>query len=178
LLARKKTILQRTRCYIFILLYILLYLYKNKHRMCNMVQLFLKLTMSYVFFDWTKYLRIHILAMAFPWSRFAHTKNEEWPPRETLKVSTILSCSRRGEYGMNLSLLGNAVLYQVYKIGQACAILGKQGEPLESSTWHPPNQIWLEHVDAVAGHKRINPWPAVRDWSWCRNADARLSNIN
>ncbi len=95
LLARKKTILQRTRCYIFILLYILLYLYKNKHRMCNKVQLFFKSTMSYVFFDWTKYLRINILAMAFPWSRFAHTKNEEWPPRETLKVSTILSCSQK-----------------------------------------------------------------------------------
>jgi hypothetical protein len=26
----------------------------------------------------------------------------------------------------------------------------------------------------IAGHYRTNPWPAVPDWSWCRNADAGL----
>jgi hypothetical protein len=28
-----------------------------------------------------------------------------------------------------------------------------------------------------AGHCRTNPWPAVTDWPWCRNADTGLTHL-
>ncbi len=31
---------------------------------------------------------------------------------------------------------------------------------------------------SIAGHYRTNPWVAVPDWPWCRNADAGLSVVN
>ncbi len=30
----------------------------------------------------------------------------------------------------------------------------------------------------IAGQCRINPWPTVPDWPWCRNTDAGLTQMN
>ncbi len=32
-------------------------------------------------------------------------------------------------------------------------------------------------VTVIAGQCRTNPWPAVSDWTWCRNADAGLKKL-
>jgi hypothetical protein len=37
------------------------------------------------------------------------------------------------------------------------------------------NFSFLTKPLTIAGHYRTNPWPAVPDWSRCRNADAGLT---
>ncbi len=40
---------------------------------------------------------------------------------------------------------------------------------------------WLSDIRfnkiSKAGHCRTNPWPAVTDWPWCRNADTGLTHL-
>ncbi len=39
------------------------------------------------------------------------------------------------------------------------------------------NDFWMWLSRCIAGQCRTNPWPAVPDWPWCRNADAGLKKL-
>ncbi len=39
------------------------------------------------------------------------------------------------------------------------------------------SQEFLVFFNTIAGQCRTNPWPAVLDWPWCRNADAELKKL-
>jgi len=33
-------------------------------------------------------------------------------------------------------------------------------------------------ANGIAGQCRTNPWPALPEWTWCRNADAGLRQLS